>query len=569
MTALLAQSMWMPDGPTMRLVAPELLLIATAVAVLLAPLLTSRSTGMTWMIALVGGVLAGLAAAWTAGDVPPDGIELFGVTGPDGEVGNGMILVDSLSGFFRIFLMLFLAAIIFMWTMFDAEREQHAPEFFTLLIVSALGMALMVGTTNLLMMIIAIEMASLPSYAMAGFDKYRRIASEASVKYVVFGAATSGFMIYGTSILFGVTGTLHIPTLIAQLAQIESLSPAIGLALLAVFAGIAFKISAVPFHYWCPDVFQGASLPVATWLSVPSKAAGLILLLRIVFWFSGEAGFAASEAYATTLLPMISYGVGFFAILTCTFANLAAYRQTNVRRMLAYSSIAHAGYMLMAGAIVVQGEAYASAMSAVVAYVFIYLFMNLGAFMMLGLVASDAGSEELSAFSGVGWRDWPVGIGMTFCLVSLVGLPPLGGFLVKWWLLVALGSAAKATADVWMDRFLWTLILVAAVNTAISLYYYARVIWQMFFVRAEGGPLAGPAGAKVVVATCAVVLLLTGTVAISPLKNRADDYVAGMYAGDARLSGFADADAATELAEPEVTRAANDAVIRPADSATP
>jgi NADH-quinone oxidoreductase subunit N len=329
------------------------------------------------------------------------------------------------------------------------------------------------------------------------------------------------------------TGTLHIPTLIERLAAAESISPAVGLALLAVFAGIGFKISAVPFHYWCPDVFQGASLPVATWLSVPSKAAGLILLLRIVYLFAGAEA-AGTAAYADTLLPMISYGIGFFAILTCTFANLAAYRQTNIRRMLAYSSIAHAGYMLMAGAIVVQVDGYASAMSAVVAYVFIYLFMNLGAFMTVGLVAADTGSEEMPAFTGLVWRDPIVAIGMLCCLISLVGLPPFGGFFVKWWLLTALSHAAQQLDN----AFLWVLVVVAALNTAISLYYYARVVWQMFFVRAEGGPLAGPAGGKAVVATCAVVLLITGTVAISPIKNRADAYVAGMF-GSPESTGLA------------------------------
>ena len=163
-------------------------------------------------------------------------------------------------------------------------------------------MALMVGTQNLLMMIIAIEMASMPSYALAGFDKFRRTASEAAVKYAIFGAATSGIMIYGASLLFGMTGSLHIPTMIAQLAAMETIGPVVGFALLAVFAGIGFKISAVPFHYWCPDVFEGASLAVATWLSVVSKAAGLILLLRLVFAFAGESG----GAYSATLLPMIS-----------------------------------------------------------------------------------------------------------------------------------------------------------------------------------------------------------------------------------------------------------------------
>ena len=534
MSPLLA-SIWMPDGATMKLVAPELILIATIVAVLLAPLLAVRNSRTTAMIALVGCVLCAVSAFWTNGLIAPGGQEIFGVTHADGSTVPGMLLVDGLSSFFRMFLMVFLAAIIGMWLMFDAERERNAPEFFTLLLTSALGMALMVSTNNLLMMIIAIEMASLPSYGLAGFDKTRRIAAEASVKYAVFGAATSGFMIYGVSLLFGMTGTLHIPSMVAALAGMESISPVIGFALLAIFAGIGFKISAVPFHYWCPDVFQGASLAVATWLSVVSKAAGLILLLRLVSAFAGQA--VPGTAFNETLLPIISYGIGFFACLTCTFANLAAYRQRNIRRMFAYSSIAHAGYMLMAGAIVIQVQGYQSAMSAVVAYVLIYMFMNLGAFLTLGLVSADTGSEDITAFSGLGWRDGVVAASLTACLISLVGLPPLGGFFVKWWLLAALSGAAQSQAAPFsgLSVLLWTLIVVAVLNTAISLYYYARLVWQMYFVPGEGGPLKAPLVGKITVAVCAIVLLLTGTIWVGALKKRADQYVSQMYNATAHV----------------------------------
>ncbi|MCG3127135.1 MAG: NADH-quinone oxidoreductase subunit N [Phycisphaerae bacterium] len=522
LTMPLLAKIWLPAAGDLRLVLPDLLLIATIVAILLAPLLSRRSLRVPGLLALLGAVVGALACWFVIGDVAASGSDLFGVAARDGSSGPAMLVADRVSLFFRMFLMVFLIVIVAMWMMTDGEREQNPHEFLTLLLASALGMSLMTSANHLLMVIVAIELASLPSYGLAGFDKFRRTAAEASVKYVVFGAATSGLMIYGASLLFGMFGTLHVPTLAARLATGGPGGPLLAVGLLAFFAGVGFKISAVPFHFWCPDVFEGASLPVATWLSVASKAAGLLLLLRMVFAFAGHAG----GEYSQYVLPTISYGVGVFAILTCTFANFAAYRQTNIRRMLAYSSIAHAGYMLMAGAIVVRSSGYENAMSAVVAYLLIYMFMNLGAFMTLGLVAADTGEESMKSFAGLGWRDALTAAAMTVCLISLVGLPPLGGFYVKWWILAALGGAAREANM----PFLWVLALVLALNTAVSLYYYARVVWQMYFVPPEHEkPLRAPGAGKALVVACALLLILTGTIWVRPLKSMADRYTSNMY----------------------------------------
>lgn len=532
MNNLLAQ-MWMPDGETMGFVLPELLLVATLVVLLIAPLLIGRNTRITGLIALAGCVVAAIAAGYTLGSVADGPRELFGVQSVGmSAAGPGMLAADRLGMFFRMFLMVFLVAIIGMWFMLDAARERHAPEFFTLLVASALGMALMASTVNLVLMLIAIELASMPSFALAGFDRHRRIASEAAVKYVVFGAATSGFMVYGVSILFGMFGTLHIPTLVERIAAADVSGPLLAVALLAVFAGIGFKISAVPFHFWCPDVFEGASLPIATWLSVASKAAGLMLLLRLIYLFAGPTGgtgvLPVSSAYAQGVLPYICYGIGFFGILTCTIANLAAYRQNNVRRLLAYSSIAHAGYMLCAGAIVFRADESAVApISAVIAYLMIYMFMNLGAFMTLGLLASDCGNEEIDSFTGLGYRDWPTAASFTICLVSLIGLPPLGGFIVKWWLIYALGAAAQTESA----PLLWILVFGIVINTAISLFYYARILRQMYLRGMEtvGGRLRAPVLGKGLVHVCALVLLLTGIILIPALKRTADAAAEQVY----------------------------------------
>ena len=512
-----------PGLPTLRLILPELLLVATLVALMVVPLFIGRHTRVTGWISLAGCAAAAIGAFYAFGWLPDGGRELFAYPKIGVENPYGMLAADRLGMFFRLFLMVFLAGIIWMWFLFDAARERYATEFHTLLIGSALGMSLMAGATNLLLMVIAIELASMPSYALAGFDRFRRSAAEASLKYVIFGAVTSGFMIYGVSILYGMFGTLHIPTLVERIAAHGDwlrAGPLLATALLAVFAGIGFKISAVPFHFWCPDVFQGASLPVATWLSVASKAAGLVLLLRLVFLFAGPI----DPVYLDVVVKLICYGIGFFGVLTCTIANLAAFRQTNVRRMLAYSSIAHAGYMLCAGAIVFRGGAGSeAAISAVMQYLLVYMFMNFGAFMTLGLLSADCGSEELEAFTGLGWRDWPVALSLSVCLISLVGLPPLGGFIVKFWLLWALGGAATA-AGAGLSWLLWSLVIAIVLNTAISLYYYLRVIRQMYLRGADvtGGALRAPLLGKAALHACAVVILLFGTVLFGTLKRTGD-----------------------------------------------
>lgn len=515
MTPALA-NLWMPDAATLRLILPELLLITAVAAVLLAPLAAGRDTRTAGLIALLGAIAAAVAA-WATMDLPAvGGTELFAAA-----PAPGVLVADQLGMFFRLFLMAFLAAILLLWALFDAPRERYAPEFLTLLLCSAIGMALMSTSVNLLVMVIAIELASLPSYALVGFDRLRREAAEASLKYVLFGAVCAGFTLYGASLLYGLCGTLHLPTLVERLAaaptQVVS-APLVTVALLAVFVGIGFKISAVPMHFWCPDAFQGASLPVATWLSVASKAAGLVLLLRLVALFGAPSGLE----YREFLLPRIGTGLAIFAAVTCTVANLAAFGQSNIRRLLAYSSIAHAGYMLCAGAIV-MGDGNAAAVSAVIQYLVIYLFMNLGAFTVLGLVAADRGSEELGAFTGLGWRDPPVAAAMTLCLLSLIGLPPMGGFIAKWWLLWALSGAAAESGHS-LSLALWTLVFVIVANTALSLFYYARIIREMYLrgVQVTDGPLRAPALAKLTVHACAVALLVTGIFTIGPLKRSAD-----------------------------------------------
>ncbi|HOA73171.1 MAG TPA: NADH-quinone oxidoreductase subunit N [Phycisphaerae bacterium] len=522
---------WIPTAQELTLIGPELGLVGTIVAVLLVTMVTGRHPQITAGVALLGTLGTLLLTSHTAGRVVLDGL---GSMAPPSV--TPMLVVDNFSVFFKLFVTLFLALITWLWLIgisyrleLPGQRRavlQSPPEFFVLLLTSALGMCLMVGSLNLLVLMIAIETASLPSYAIVASNKRSRVGAEASIKYVLFGATTAAMMVYGISLLYGVFHTLDLPTIAARVAADPAGVSALGwLGLLGLGVGVAFKISAFPLHFWCPDVFEGAPIEVTTWLSVASKAAGLGLLLRIVHTFVGVPG-AADD------LTAMAYLIGAVAAITCTVGNLAALRQTSVKRMLAYSSIAHAGYMMMAAAVFVPGYGRAASLplAALIAYVFVYLLMNLGAFGVTAMVAWKTGSDHISSFTGLGRRSPWLAVPMAICLFSLVGLPPLGGFAAKWWLLVALGKAASA-AQTW----LWALVIVAVLNTAISLYYYVGVIRQMYLTddpqqEAFAPPLSGLA----MVNGCALLLILLGTVFFNPLGQRANTYASNLFAPAAR-----------------------------------
>lgn len=516
---------WMPSLDSMVHVAPLGALAGTIVAILLAAMIFGRSPSVSALVTIVGAaataVVCFLRATHTA-------FGSWAGLAPDGS--PPMLLMDNFAIAFITLLCLFLACVVGLWIVGTSsgspDREAYSkdsPEFFTLLVGSAFGMALMVCTTNLLMIILAIEMASLPSYAIVGFRKRNRVAAEASLKYVLFGAVTSALMIYGVSLLYGFYGTLDAVTIGQKIAGYKTAGTAMqtgtnllmAVALLGLLAGIAFKISAVPFHFWCPDVFEGASIEVTTWLSVASKAAALGLLFRLV------TSFVQPLEDTSVLVPM-STAIGIFAAVTCTWGNLAAFRQENLKRLLAYSSIAHAGYMLMAGAILWQyrpGVDPANpAFMALIAYIIVYLFMNLGAFGAVALVYWATGKETLDAFTGLGRRAPWVALSLTICLFSLVGLPPLGGFIAKFYLLWAL----------YKGGLVW-LIFVAVLNTLMSLYYYSRVAYQMYF-RDDGQPAiaTSPAG-RVLIGAAAAIILLIGAPLAGGLKQQADRFAEHLY----------------------------------------
>ncbi len=506
---------WLPPLGDLRLFAPELVLVGTIAAVLLVPLVAGRNPLLAGLIAMAGTVLALVATGGLAPRV---------ADGPQGAFAApgyaAALLADRFSVFFKLLLFAFLVLVIWLWLTGAAWRVTRpvrvgaigGPEFFVLLLTSALGMLLMVGSLNLVVLLVAIETASLPSYALVASDRRSRMGAEAALKYVTFGAASAAIMVYGISLLFGRFGTLDLGAIATHLAAHPGTADtAFWIGLAAFAAGVLFKIAAVPMHLWCPDVFEGAPVEITTWLSVASKAAGLGLLLRVV------TVLGPAPLHVEVATPL-AWGVGVVAALTCTVGNLAALRQESVKRTLAYSSIAHAGYMMMAAAITLSPTAGGGGpgFTAVVAYLMVYVVMNLGAFGVTALVVWQTGSDHLSSFTALGRRAPWLAVPMAVCLFSLVGLPPLGGFTAKWYLLVALGKGAVA------QPWLWILVAVAVINTALSLYYYVRIIRQMFLVENDALPaVPAPLGGVALVTGCAIVVLLLGTLWFNPLGERA------------------------------------------------
>lgn len=494
-----AAAIWRDGGPGPFL--PELILCLTIFLMLLVRLFKIGQRVNVFFLALVGSIAAlVLIEPWILGleEIPRE--ELF----------TGMLVHDGFSTFIRGALVFF--AILFsIFTRISGipDRDDSA-DFYCLVLGATLGMCLMATANHLLMIFLAIEMASVPSYALAAMLKGRKESSEAALKYSIYGAGAAGVMLYGISLLAGVVGTAHLPTLAAQLSdKLPGMAGGelmvLSLAGLMIMVGLAFKLSAVPFHFWCPDVFEGASAEVNAFLSVASKAAALALLVRVALGV-GLIPSSASESVAlnqpsTSLMAVadtveatpsetavsstdplsgvrtfMAILIGALAALTCTFGNLAAYGQTNIKRLFAYSTIAHAGYMMLPIPValmfaVSQPTIAQRAIAALVIYIGIYLFMNLGAFAIVAFLRNKMHSEEIKDYAGMVRTSPGIVVCFAVILFSLVGLPPLAGFIGKFAIFASLAEGIGSTGS----KFLWFLLIVGGVNTAISLFYYLRV----------------------------------------------------------------------------------------------
>jgi NADH-quinone oxidoreductase subunit N len=592
---------------SISLFRPELVLCATIVLMLLVRVFRCGEKIHAFWIALIGSA----AGFWFS--IPWNQLDAIG--GMDRlELFTGMLVYDSFTIYFRAILLLFAVLFVIFTRISGIPDKEDSPDFYSLVLGATLGMCIMASSNHLLTIFLGVEMASVPSYVLAGMLKGRPKSSEAALKYSVYGAGAAGVMLYGISLLAGVLGTCHLPTMAERLAdmissnQLGDRTMVLALGGLMVGVGLAFKLSAFPFHFWCPDVFEGASAEVNAFLSVASKAAALALLIRVVVGFGTvpastsvasnnsatvnrkvtpaeiartndyinekladrklsdqerrelkeakdlltrhatgveEPGvetvsydgktinikssprittlaFAEKDASKPSrleaLAPVRRYMallIAFIAAITCTFGNMAAYGQTNIKRLMAYSTIAHAGYIMMpvAAGVALSGvdtKAAETAFSAIPFYVGLYLFMNLGAFAIIAFLRNSMRSEEIDHYRGL-MRVAP-GVVVCFSLIlfSLVGLPPLAGFSAKYVAFAALVSAMSAPG---YSGLMLALLVIGGVNTAISLFYYLRVVKAMTIDPesdkrpAVGFSLVSPRGAFVALVTLPVLIL--------------------------------------------------------------
>ena len=451
---------------SLKFFVPEMVLVGTLMFVIVADLLF-KGRQRERRFAIVTTALLGLITA---------GIFSLTITElPDGALFSGMVALDGFALLLRI-VFIFTGLVVLLFIIPSRELAPvHHGELIALLITVTVAAIWMANSINLLMIYLALETVSVASYIMVGYLKTDRLSNEASLKYILFGAISTGTMLFGMSLLFGLTGSLDLYEIRSVLAVMDAdARGAMMFIMVLVLAGIGFKMATVPFHFWCPDVYAGAPTPVTAFLSVGPKVAGMAVLIR--FFLSGMSQpttGTAREIVGVVDWQLILIGI---SVLSMTWGNVAALLQTNLKRLLAYSSIAHAGYIMM-GAVVLSEDG----LQAMLAYVVIYVFMNLGAFLVVIIVHNSTGSFDLKDYAGF-WRRSPLlTIAMGILLLSLMGIPPFAGFLAKWYVFAVVIKAGLG----------WYAII-GALNAAIGAYYYMKIIKTMVIEgSSESEPLSG------------------------------------------------------------------------------
>ncbi len=396
---------------------------------------------------------------------------------------GGTFVVDNFALFFKALVLLSIALTVLASVRYVGEAPYPGGEYYSLLLFSGVGMFFMASGNNLIAIYVALELMALSSYVLAGYFKAEPKSTEAALKYFILGAFSSGVLLYGLSLVYGVSGVMGLPELAKLLAGTER-SNLIMLGILLILAGLLFKIAAVPFHVWTPDVYEGSPTPVTAFFSVGPKVAAYAILARIFYVafpkFHADWGFVVALVSAATMI----------------LGNVAALLQTNVKRMFAYSSIANAGYALL-GVLGFQTE---WGLWGILVYLLAYTFMNFGAFTLVILLESKGyAGESVSDFNGLAKRNMPAAVVMLVFLLSLAGIPPTAGFIGKYYLFTA---AMKA-------GYTWLAIL-AVVMSAVSLFYYFRIAAAMFFTEGAPSKLRSSYALTAVIAICAAGTLVIG-----------------------------------------------------------
>ena len=459
--------------------APELVLTGTLVVVLLVDLFTDED-GKWALSSLAGiGLLASLIPVIT-----------LAIDGGDRILFGGAYAVDDFSLVFKALFLISGYIVVLLSTNYVAEGDYYEGEYYFLLLSSLLGMVVMSSARDLITMFVALELLSIPAYLLVGWRKRDLKGNEASMKYYLMGVFASAVMLYGMSLLYGLTGTTQIIDIGNRIGEAANSTPVLTLAIIFTLIGFAFKVSAVPFHTWAPDTYEGAPTPITSVLAVASKAAGFVALMILVF-----VGFHGRGDVTQWFFAALS-------ILTMTVGNLIALRQTNVVRMLAYSGIAQAGYML--APLATPGDP-KTALTAVVVYLVIYAAMNLGAFAVVIAVARKTRSAEISSFAGLFEYAPGLAVTMTLFLFSLAGIPPLGGWVAKFLVFRAVLDGTSTTGII--------LAVAIAINSVIALYYYANVAREMWMQPVAGDdrtPVKVPVSLVAAITITAVATLVMG-----------------------------------------------------------
>ena len=434
----------------LELFIPELSLLACAIAVILLDLFIQRKG----LLAVVG--IAGLVVS--------AGFTLAMWGGSSQAIFNNMLAVDNFALFFKLLFLGIAALVILASVDYVSKFTRFQGEYYALVLLAALGMMLMAATAELISIYIALELTSISLYVLVGFLKDQK-SSEASLKYLLLGAIASAVLLYGMALVFGFTGKTQLGE-IAQVIQAMSLSgilssPGLILGIVLLIAGFGFKIAAVPFQMWVPDVYEGAPTPITAYLSVASKAAGFAIILRVFY-----------SAFGLPQWLSLDWGLIFavLAVIGMTLGNIAALPQTNIKRMLGYSSIAQAGYLMVGLAAMGASPATdALGRSTILFFLAGYAFANLGAFIAIIAISNKVNSDIINDYSGMGKRAPLLALALTLCLISLIGMPPAAGFMAKFYIF----SGAVQHGLLW-------LVVIAVINSVISAYYYLRVVKVMW-----------------------------------------------------------------------------------------
>jgi NADH-quinone oxidoreductase subunit N len=473
----------MPAGLTARdfyYLLPELVLTAGACLLLVVDvLLPRRGRLLAWVTIAILGIAA---------------VSLLAVAGVNTTVARGLVAIDGFAFFFKVLFLLAAVLTVAMSSRYLAVEGVRPGEYYFLILCATLGMMFMAGGIDLITLFIGLETMAVSFYVLTGYIRPSRRSNEAAIKYFVLGTFSLAILIYGMSLLYGLTGTTHLRTIATTLAAGDG-GLLLPLAIMLLVAGIGFKIAAVPFHMWAPDVYEGAPTPVTAFLSVGSKAASFAMLLRI--FVEGLPAFRSDGVGTAWGIPF-GWTAFFYvlAVMTMTVGNIAALTQGNIKRMLAYSSIAHAGYVLIG---IVAGTT--RGVTAALVYLMIYAFMQLGAFAVVVIMRrADIVGDELKDLTGLSSAHPGAAAAMLIFMLSLGGIPPTAGFMGKLWIF---GAAIDA-------GYVW-LAVIGVANSALSLYYYVRVVVFMWSAEpgAEPTPLRiSPALAAVLIAAAAGTIAL-------------------------------------------------------------